>query len=160
MSRKHTLVRYDQRGCGLSDREVAEISFEAWLHDLNAVIDASGAERFVLLGISQGASIAVAYAVAHPKRVTRLILYRGYARGKLKRQAGDAIRDEAETLVKLAELGWGQHNPAFRQLFTTQFIPGGTPELQTIQKCRNHDFRHRIDASYSQGSVQLLHVRA
>ncbi|QQC66231.1 alpha/beta fold hydrolase [Paraburkholderia ginsengisoli] len=128
LSRKHTLVRYDQRACGLSDREVADISFDAWLRDLEAVIDASGAERFALLGISQGASIAVAYAVAHPERVTQLILYGGYARGKLKRQAGDAVRDEAETLVKLAELGWGQQNPAFRQFFTTQFIPGGTPE--------------------------------
>jgi pimeloyl-ACP methyl ester carboxylesterase/DNA-binding CsgD family transcriptional regulator len=128
LSRTHTLVRYDQRGCGLSDREVADISFTAWLHDLEAVIDASGAERFALLGISQGASIALAYTVAHPERVTQLILYGGYARGKLKRQAGDAVRDEAETLVKLAELGWGQQNPAFRQFFTTQFIPGGTPE--------------------------------
>jgi pimeloyl-ACP methyl ester carboxylesterase/DNA-binding CsgD family transcriptional regulator len=128
LSRNHTLVRYDQRGCGLSDRDVADISFEAWLQDLEAVIDASGVERFTLLGISQGASISVAYAVAHPERVKQLILYGGYARGKLKRQAGDAMRDEAETLVKLAELGWGQENPAFRQFFTTQFIPGGTPE--------------------------------
>lgn len=128
VSRNHTLVRYDQRGCGLSDREVADISFEAWSDDLEAVIDASGAKRFALLGISQGASIAVAYTVAHPERVTQLILYGGYARGKLKRHAGDSIRDEAETLVKLAELGWGQQNPAFRQFFTTQFIPGGTPE--------------------------------
>jgi pimeloyl-ACP methyl ester carboxylesterase/DNA-binding CsgD family transcriptional regulator len=128
LSRNHTLVRYDQRGCGLSDRDVAEISFEAWLHDLEAVIDASGVERFTLLGISQGASISVAYAVAHPERVKQLILYGGYARGKLKRHGGDAMRDEAETLVKLAELGWGQQNPAFRQFFTTQFIPGGTPE--------------------------------
>jgi pimeloyl-ACP methyl ester carboxylesterase/DNA-binding CsgD family transcriptional regulator len=128
LSRGHTLLRYDQRGCGLSDREVADISFHAWLQDLEAVIDASGAERFALLGISQGASIAVAYAVAHPERVTQLILYGGYARGKLKRHADDATRDEAQTLVKLAELGWGQQNPAFRQFFTTQFIPGGTPE--------------------------------
>jgi pimeloyl-ACP methyl ester carboxylesterase/DNA-binding CsgD family transcriptional regulator len=128
VSRNHTLVRYDQRGCGLSDRDVTDISFEAWSDDLEAVIDASGAKRFALLGISQGASIAVAYTVAHPERVTQLILYGGYARGKLKRNSGDSIRDEAETLVKLAELGWGQQNPAFRQFFTTQFIPGGTPE--------------------------------
>ncbi|MDR5782847.1 alpha/beta fold hydrolase [Caballeronia sp. LZ065] len=125
---RHTLIRYDQRGCGLSDRDVGEISFNAWLHDLETVVDASGLERFPLLGISQGASIAIAYAVAHPERVTHLVLHGGYARGRLKRTRDPAQQEEAEMLVKLAELGWGKQNPAFRQFFTTQFIPGGTPE--------------------------------
>jgi len=125
---RHTLIRYDQRGCGLSDRDVGEISFDAWLRDLETVVDASGLARFPLLGISQGASIAIAYAVAHPERVTHLVLYGGYARGRLKRSCDPALREEAEMLVKLAELGWGKQNPAFRQFFTTQFIPGGTPE--------------------------------
>jgi pimeloyl-ACP methyl ester carboxylesterase/DNA-binding CsgD family transcriptional regulator len=124
----HTLIRYDQRGCGLSDRDVAEISFAAWMRDLETVVEASGLERFPLLGISQGASIAIAYAVAHPERVTHLVLHGGYARGRLKRSCDPAQREEAEMLVKLAELGWGKQNPAFRQFFTTQFIPGGTPE--------------------------------
>ncbi|SOE88495.1 alpha/beta hydrolase fold [Caballeronia arationis] len=128
LCRQHRLVRYDQRGCGLSDREVDDISFRAWLSDLEAVVDASGIERFALLGISQGASISIAYAIAHPERVTHLILYGGYARGRLRRQATQHAVEEAETLVKLAELGWGQTNPAFRQFFTTQFIPGGTAE--------------------------------
>jgi len=125
---RHTLVRYDQRGCGLSDRDVAEISFASWLRDLETVVDASGVERFPLVGISQGASIAVAYAVAHPERVSHLVLHGGYARGRLKRTHDPAQHEEAEMLVRLAELGWGKHNPAFRQFFTTQFIPGGTPE--------------------------------
>ncbi|EKS70450.1 two component LuxR family transcriptional regulator [Burkholderia sp. SJ98] len=125
---RHTLIRYDQRGCGLSDRDVGEISFDAWLRDLETVADASGLERFPLLGISQGASIAIAYAVAHPERVTHLVLHGGYARGRLKRSCDPALHEEAEMLVKLAELGWGKQNPAFRQFFTTQFIPGGTPE--------------------------------
>ncbi|SAK96099.1 alpha/beta hydrolase [Caballeronia calidae] len=128
LSSQHTLIRYDQRGCGLSDREVAEISFAAWLRDLESVVDASGFERFPMLGISQGASIAIAYAVAHPERVTHLVLHGGYARGRLKRSCDPALHEEAEMLVKLAELGWGKQNPAFRQFFTTQFIPGGTPE--------------------------------
>ncbi|KAA1011181.1 alpha/beta fold hydrolase [Paraburkholderia panacisoli] len=128
LCRQHTLIRYDQRGCGLSDRDPDEISFDAWQRDLASVINACGVQRFALLGISQGASIAVAYAVAWPERVSHLVLYGGYARGKLKRSADPRLRDEAETLVKLAELGWGQQNPAFRQFFTTQFIPGGTPE--------------------------------
>ncbi|SIT37952.1 Transcriptional regulator, CadC [Paraburkholderia piptadeniae] len=128
LCREHTLIRYDQRGCGLSDHDVADISFDAWKHDLVSVIDASGADRFVLLGISQGASIAITYAVAFPARVSHLILHGGYARGRLVRSRTEQSRDEAETLIKLAEIGWGQHNPAFRQFFTTQFIPGGSAE--------------------------------
>ena len=128
LSRSHLLVRYDERGCGLSDWNVEDLSFEAWVRDLETVVDAAGVDRFPLLGISQGASIAVAYAVRHPERVTHLILHGGYARGRLKRSPTPAQREEAETMNKLAELGWGQENPAFRQFFTTQFIPGGTPE--------------------------------
>ena len=128
LSQDHTLLRYDERGCGLSDWNVADLSFEAWVRDLEAVVDAAGIERFVLLGISQGASIAVDYAVRHPDRVSHLVLLGGYARGRLKRVASPALREEAETMNKLAELGWGQQDPAFRQFFTTQFIPDGTPD--------------------------------
>lgn len=124
----HQLVRYDERGCGLSDWDVADLSFGAWLSDLEAIVDTLGLKRFPLLGISQGASIAVAYAVKHPERVSHLILHGGYARGRLKRGASEALIREAETMNQLAELGWGQDNPAFRQFFTTQFIPDGTPE--------------------------------
>ena len=128
LSRSHTLIRYDERGCGLSDSTVEDLSFDAWLRDLETVVDAAEVERFPLLGISQGASIAVAYAVAHPERVSHLILHGGYARGRLKRALTAQLREEAATMIKLAELGWGQENPAFRQFFTTQFIPGGTAE--------------------------------
>ena len=128
LSRDRTLIRYDERGCGLSDWNVADLSFEAWVRDLETVVNAAGVDRFPLLGISQGASIAVAYAVRHPERVTHLILHGGYARGRLQRAVTQQQRDEAETMNKLAELGWGQENPAFRQFFTTQFIPGGSPE--------------------------------
>jgi pimeloyl-ACP methyl ester carboxylesterase/DNA-binding CsgD family transcriptional regulator len=126
LSRHHTLLRYDQRGCGLSDWQVEDISFEAWVSDLERVVDAAGLTRFPLLGISQGASIAVAYAVRHPERVSHLILHGGYARGRLKRKPTPEQREEAEMMNRLIELGWGQENPAFRQFFTTQFIPGGT----------------------------------
>ena len=125
LSRHNTLVRYDARGCGLSDWD-AELSFEAWVCDLEAVVDASASERFALLGISQGASIAIAYAVRHPQRVTHLILHGGYARGRLKWSGASKAAEEGEMMIKLAELGWGQQNPAFRQFFTTQFIPDGT----------------------------------
>ena len=128
LSRQHTLIRYDERGCGLSDREVADLSFDAWLHDLETVVEATQVDRFPLVGISQGASIAVAYAVRHPERVTHLILHGGYARGRLKRNPTPQQYEEAEVMNRLAEIGWGQQNPAFRQFFTTQYIPGGTAE--------------------------------
>jgi len=128
LSRHHTLVRYDARACGLSDREVPEISFEAWVSDLETVADAAGLERFALLGTSQGAPVAIAYAIRHPERVSHLVLYGGYARGRLKWSDTAEHKEETETMLRLAALGWGKDNAAFRQFFTTQFIPGGTPE--------------------------------
>jgi pimeloyl-ACP methyl ester carboxylesterase/DNA-binding CsgD family transcriptional regulator len=126
LSRHHTLVRYDARGCGLSDRDVAEISFDAWVADLETVVQATGLSRFALLGMSQGAPVAIAYAVRHPEHVSHLVLYGGYSRGRL--HWGDAAADEAQAMAQLAELGWGKDNAAFRQFFTTQFIPDGTPQ--------------------------------
>lgn len=128
MSARGSFVRYDERGCGLSDWEVPELSFDSWVGDLETIVGAVGAPRFALLGISQGAAVAIAYAVRHPERVTHLVLHGGYARGRLVRSRTPEQRDEAETMARLAELGWGKADPSFRQFFTTQFIPGGTPE--------------------------------
>jgi class 3 adenylate cyclase/pimeloyl-ACP methyl ester carboxylesterase len=128
LSRDHTLVRYDARGNGLSDREVEEVSFEAFVRDLEAVVDASGLDRFALLGISQGCAVSIAYATRHPERVTHLILYGGYALGWKKRARTEAEKEQSAAMLTLMRLGWGQENPAFRQLFTSQFMPGGTKE--------------------------------
>lgn len=128
LSARYHLLRYDERGCGLSDWNVPELSFESWLRDLETVVEATGHERFALLGISQGASIAVAYAVRHPERVTHLVLHGGYARGRLVRSHGAQDAEEAEMMARLAEIGWGKVDPSFRQFFTTQFVPGGTPQ--------------------------------
>ena len=128
LSRGRTYIRYDARGCGLSDREPQEVSLEAWVRDLEAVVDAAKLERFPLLGLSQGASIAITYANRHPERVSHLILYGGFARGRLMRGQGQAAIDEAMLLRKLIELGWGTSNRAFRQVFATQFMPEGSPE--------------------------------
>ncbi len=128
LSAGHTLVRYDERGCGLSDREVQEFSMEAWLRDLEAVIEDVKLERFALLGISQGASICVAYAAKHPEKVTHLILYGGYARGRLNRNPSPLQRVEAETMINAIRVGWGQENPAFRQLFSTHLMPDASAE--------------------------------
>lgn len=128
LGHRRCFVRYDERGCGLSDWQVEDLGFESWVRDLECIVEACGAERFALLGISQGAAVAIAYAVRHPQRVTHLVLHGGYARGRLVRGQTAQQRDEAETMARLAELGWGKNDAAFRQFFTTQFIPGGTAE--------------------------------
>jgi pimeloyl-ACP methyl ester carboxylesterase/DNA-binding CsgD family transcriptional regulator len=128
LSRSHTVVRYDERGCGLSDRGVSDLSFEDWARDLEAVVDAAGLERFALLGLSQGGAVAVSYAAMHPERVSHLVLYGAYARGRLKRRLSAAETEEAAVLRRLVEVGWGKENPAFRQVFTSFFIPDGTME--------------------------------
>jgi class 3 adenylate cyclase/pimeloyl-ACP methyl ester carboxylesterase len=126
LSRDHELVRYDERGNGLSDWDVDDISFEAFVRDLEAVVDAAGLERFALLGMSQGCPVCIAYAVRHPERVSQLVLYGGYARGWAHRDQSD--RDKGNAMVELIRQGWGQDNPAFRQLYTSTMVPGATPE--------------------------------
>jgi pimeloyl-ACP methyl ester carboxylesterase/tRNA A-37 threonylcarbamoyl transferase component Bud32 len=128
LSRYHTLVRYDERGCGLSDWNVDEFSLDAWVRDLEAVVDALELERFPLLGISQGGPIAIAYATRHPERVSHLILHGSYARGVSQRGLSDQERDEREVMQSLIRVGWGKDHPAFRQVFTSLFIPDGTTE--------------------------------
>ncbi len=126
LSRDHQLVRYDERGNGLSDWEVDDISFDAFVRDLEAVVDAVGLERFALLGISQGCPVSIAYAVRHPERVSRLVLYGGYALGWAKRGAKE--KEQGNAMTALVRQGWGQDNPAFRQMFTSRMIPGATAE--------------------------------
>jgi len=124
----YRLIRYDERGSGMSDWEVDDLSQDRWADDLEAVIEASDpGAQFTLLGISQGAAVAVMYAVRHPERVSRLILYGGYGRGWAHRPDLDGYR-RYRAIVDLAQLGWGKDNPAFRQLFTAQFVPGANAE--------------------------------
>ena len=128
---KHfTLVRYDQRGCGLSDRDVRDISLEAWVADLEAVADAVGFPRFMLFGLSQGGAISMAYAARHPERVTRLMLCGAYAEGRYRRDPSADKVEAAKMLLKLIELGWGTGGPAFRQVFTAMIVPDATAEQQ------------------------------
>jgi pimeloyl-ACP methyl ester carboxylesterase/DNA-binding winged helix-turn-helix (wHTH) protein len=127
LAAKFQLVRYDERGNGLSDWEVEDISLDAFIRDLESVVEACGLKKFVLLGISQGCAVSIAYAARHPERVSHLILYGGYARGR-RRRGQQAQIEAADALATLIRQGWGQENPAFRQIFTSQFIPGGTAE--------------------------------
>jgi pimeloyl-ACP methyl ester carboxylesterase/DNA-binding SARP family transcriptional activator len=126
LSRDFRLVRYDQRGNGLSDWNVDDFSLDACVGDLQAVIDAAGLDRFALLGVSQGSRVAVAYAARHPERVSRLVLYGGAARGWKHRSPGE--REARGGLQALIREGWGRDTPAFRQVFTTLFMPGASPE--------------------------------
>jgi pimeloyl-ACP methyl ester carboxylesterase/DNA-binding CsgD family transcriptional regulator len=122
-------VSYDARGCGLSQRHVDDVSFEAWVRDLEAVADALALDNFSLLGISQGAAVAVAYAAKHPERVSRLILLGGFATSYFTTGKPDpAVVQEAQTLLKIVEIGWGSAQPAFRQVFVSKFLPDATAE--------------------------------
>jgi pimeloyl-ACP methyl ester carboxylesterase len=122
------MVRYDGRNCGLSDRSAEPPSLQAWLADLEAVVDAAGLKRFALLGCSQGGAVSIAYAARHPQRVSCLVLLGAYARGPMKRDPTPAQVAEGRALLDLVRVGWGRDNPAFRQVFTSLFIPEGTPE--------------------------------
>jgi pimeloyl-ACP methyl ester carboxylesterase len=126
-SRDHTLIRYDERGNGLSDWNVANLSFEAFVEDLESVVEAAGLDRFPLFGISQGGAVAIAYAIRYPEKVSHLILYGAYARGWAKRGSLEEI-EQRQAQLTLVRLGWGKDNPAFRQLWTTLYAPDATPE--------------------------------
>jgi class 3 adenylate cyclase/pimeloyl-ACP methyl ester carboxylesterase len=128
LAKNQTLVRYDARGNGLSDRTVDEISFDASVRDLETVVESAGITRFALLGISQGCPVSIAYAVRHPERVSHLILYGGFALGWNRRARSAAEKEEDAAMLTLMRVGWGKENPAFRQLFTSQFMPGGSKE--------------------------------
>jgi pimeloyl-ACP methyl ester carboxylesterase/DNA-binding CsgD family transcriptional regulator len=117
-------LRYDERSCGLSGPGVEALSVETWVADLEAVIEAVGLDRFVLLGVSQGAAIAVAYAARHPARISDLVLYGGYARGRRLR----GQREQEDALIAAIRAGWAGDEPAYRHLFSMLFLPHGTPE--------------------------------
>ena len=120
-------VRFDERGCGMSDWQVETISEDNWLDDLECVIDAAGIDRpMTLLGISQGSIAVVQYAIKHPERVSKLVLYGGYAQGWAVRDASQA--EHYRAVAEMMRLGWDLENPVFRQAFTARFLPAGTHE--------------------------------
>lgn len=174
LAEKNRLVRYDTRGTGLSDPDAAEISFDGFVRDFESVVDTVGAERFAILGISQGAAVAVAYAAAHPERVTKLVLYGGYAQGRNKRGSRDEA-DKARLFLSLMQHGWGDEHSAFMRAFSSLFIPNGTAEqnkwfadLQRITTTGRNGLRireacHEIDVAEALSRVQVptlvLHAR-
>jgi pimeloyl-ACP methyl ester carboxylesterase/DNA-binding CsgD family transcriptional regulator len=129
LGERHTMLRYDERGCGLSDRDVGEDAFtlDRWVRDLETVVDAAGLDRFALLGISQGAALSMEYIARNPGRVSHFLAYGGFARGR-RRRGTAASADEATTLESMIRIGWGKPNVAFRRVFTTLYLPEGSPE--------------------------------
>ena len=128
LARHCRLVRFDQRGNGLSDWEVDEISQDAMIGDMAAVAGAAGLDRFALLGISQGCAFSIRYAVENPERVSCLVLLGGFLRGRLKRPDPEQ-RKLCEALTLIIRDGWGSPNPVFRHFFTSNFIPDAPPEV-------------------------------
>jgi pimeloyl-ACP methyl ester carboxylesterase len=126
LSKHHRLIRYDERGNGMSQRDVPDVSFDTWVRDLETVVDAAGLDRFSLLGISRGGSIAIAYAVKHPERVSKLVLYGAFPVG-IYHYGNPEELEARRALISLTRLGWGHHNPAFCRMFTNRFMPNATP---------------------------------
>jgi pimeloyl-ACP methyl ester carboxylesterase/DNA-binding winged helix-turn-helix (wHTH) protein len=128
LSARFQLVRYDERGCGLSDRNVARFAFDDWVDDLEAVVDTAGLDRFPLLGISQGGPVAIAYAVRHPERVSHLVLLGAFAQGRRKRAVTREDAELVQARIDLVRLGWGRPEPTYRQAFVSRFLPEATQE--------------------------------
>jgi pimeloyl-ACP methyl ester carboxylesterase len=128
LARHCRLVRFDQRGTGLSDWEVEEISQDAMIGDMATIALAAELDRFALLGISQGCAFSIRYAVENPERVTCLVLLGGYLRGRLKRPDPEQ-KKLYEALTMMIRDGWGSPNPVFRHFFTSNFIPDAPPEI-------------------------------
>jgi pimeloyl-ACP methyl ester carboxylesterase/DNA-binding CsgD family transcriptional regulator len=125
LAQDHTIIRFDQRGCGLSDWNVEDFSFYARVSDLEAVVESTGVDKFALLGISQGGAAAIEFAARHPEMVTHLVLCGAFARGRMRRGHAKNVQDAVVTLIRE---GWGQDNPAYRQMFTSMFMPDASAE--------------------------------
>jgi pimeloyl-ACP methyl ester carboxylesterase len=154
-----TLVRYDERGNGLSDRRVDDFSLEAFVNDLESVVAAAGLERFTLLGISQGGGVAIAYAVRHPEKVSHLILFGAFSQGWRKLDLPPSVVAKRETQLALIQHSWGSENPATQEFFTSLVIPEGNPaerrsfiEMQRI--CASAENASRLFASF--GEIDVL----
>ena len=176
LARDHTLVRYDERGNGMSDWDAPDLGFDAFVTDLETVVAKSGAEHFPLLGISQGAAVAIEYAARNPERVSHLVLWGGYAAGwRVDDSHGTQSRAEREALITLVAKGWGRDDSSYRNLFSRALIPGATmaerdafDEFQRktvsaanaaryLETFADIDVRHRLDAI--QCPTLVMHAR-
>jgi pimeloyl-ACP methyl ester carboxylesterase/DNA-binding CsgD family transcriptional regulator len=128
LSQRYKVLRYDMRGCGLSDRNAPEFSFDAWLDDFEAVVVASGIDRFPIMGIGTGGVIAIEYAARHPEKVSQVLLLGAFARGRLRRDGGLREIEIANLRYDMAHMGWSTDSHALLQAFVTAWQPGGSAE--------------------------------
>jgi len=173
---KRTLVRYDPRGSGLSDRDVTDFSLDAMVSDLEAVVDALGLRRFALIGLCQGGVVAVAYAARHPERVSRLIAYDSYPFGAYVSEAGAQLKQQAQAFSKMIEIGWGRRVGAFREMFANLLMPdsSGAQDAKWIGELQRrsaspaaacqlwnafHTFDVRTEAPKVRAPALVFHVR-
>lgn len=166
LAKNHELVRFDQRGGGLSDWEVEDISVDAMISDMATVADAAKLERFALFGISQGCAFSVRYAVEHPEKVKCLVLLGGFLRGAMKRNSPEheQLFEASQTMIRQ---GWGSPNPVYRHFFTAAFIPDANPdqlagfdELQRVSiapenAARINEMNSLVDVAELAGKVQV-----
>lgn len=167
LTREHALIHADERGSGLSDWDTEDLSFEAWVRDLEAVVDAAGLTRFPLFAMSQAGAVAVAYAARHPDRVSCMIVHGAYARGWLNRDLTAAQIEEEKLIINLMRVGWGSESRAFRQVFATQLFPEATTEqLRALEAqmrisvspenaVRMESEMHRIDVRHLAPQVKV-----
>jgi pimeloyl-ACP methyl ester carboxylesterase len=146
-----TVLRHDSRGCGLSDRDTDQLSFASWVTDLARVIDAAGFRRFPMVATCWGGPVAIEYAARHPDRVSHLILYGTYVRGRLRIDDPEAIA-KARLMLELTRHGWGQENNAFMQVWSSTFQPGGT-----LDYLRSWAEQMRL-ATTAENAVRLLEI--
>jgi len=154
MTRDYSLLRTDLRGCGLSDRNVSDVSFESLVRDLEAVVESSGWDDFTLYGASQGGGIAIEYAARHPEKVSRLVLNGAYARGYLKRELAPTETAAFDNQIRLIEIGWESDDPAYRQFFATQFMP-----TANLEQLRGMNELQRVSTSAA-NAAQLVRTAA
>jgi pimeloyl-ACP methyl ester carboxylesterase/DNA-binding CsgD family transcriptional regulator len=121
------VLRHDSRGCGLSERDCGQLSFDNWVSDLASIVDAAGFERFPVVATCWGGPVAIEYAARYPERVSHLVLYGTYARGRF-RVGRHEVSEKARLMLELTRLGWGQENHAFMQVWASTFQPGGSLE--------------------------------
>ena len=167
LSERYRLLRYDSRGCGLSDREADPITIDGLVADLECVVDTAGLDRFALLGMSQGGAVSIVYAARHPERVSHLVLCGAFARGPFRRSPTAQQVEATEAMIKLVEFGWGQSNPAFLQMFTSQFFPQATlAQAHSFNEIQRHAASPRVAARLIRAfaeldaSAELAQVRA
>jgi pimeloyl-ACP methyl ester carboxylesterase/DNA-binding CsgD family transcriptional regulator len=151
LSRSFRLVRYDERGCGLSSADERPQDLESLVEELEAVIDAHGEQRVALLGVSGGAPAAIAYAVRHPERVSHLVMLGGYLNGALTRSASEADRAYLEAQWRLIETGWSRDDPAVQEFFTSRFVPDASPE---VREGLNEQQRRSCDGARAAASLR------